>query len=93
MIRNYFKLYDTLTKELYVPEDKAKELIIAIYESAEEKMMRKNPGIAAVIYEEQQQQRYTRDRRAIRYLAFFYFSLVTLIIASCLIFLIKGQTR
>lgn len=52
MIKNYFKLYDTLTKELYVPEDKAKELIIVIYESGEEKMMRKHPGMAATAYEQ-----------------------------------------
>lgn len=30
MIRNYFNLYDTLTKELYIPEAKAKQLLIMI---------------------------------------------------------------
>lgn len=57
------KLYDTLTKKLYVPEDKAKELIIMIYESAEERMMVRNLGLAAIRYEEQQQ-RYARDKRS-----------------------------
>ena len=76
MIKNYFKLYDTLTKELYVPEDKAKELIIAIYESAEEKMMGKHLGMAAIRYEAQQQQRYARTRKLGDYLLIFHYCII-----------------
>lgn len=51
MIRNYFKRYDTLTKELYVPEDKAKELIIAIYQIVEEQLAGSNRHITTVWYD------------------------------------------
>jgi len=52
MIRNYFRLYDILTKELYLSEDKAKEFIIAIYESAGEQMKKQHLGVEAVMNEE-----------------------------------------
>ncbi|HEY9260696.1 hypothetical protein [Chitinophaga sp.] len=78
MIRHYLKLYNTLTKELYVPEDKAKELIIAIYESAEEKMMAKHPGMAAIRYEEQQQRRFAHTRKMGDYLLILQYVLIAM---------------
>lgn len=87
MIKNYFKLYDTLTKEFYLSEDKAKELIIAIYESGEEKMMRKHLGIAAIIYEGQQQKQYTRTGRLSEsLLIFYYYYIAILVIANLILF-------
>jgi hypothetical protein len=86
MIKNYFKLYDTLTKEFYLSEDKAKELIIAIYESGEEKMMGKNLGMAATAYEQYKKTPHSRYEWFINDLPIFIYqfimvSLVTIALA------------